>query len=186
MPGHDISPLIRSDFNPLWYHLLSSSPLSSPQPSSTNILCFSILFCSALLYSHPGKVSFVSQSAWIQNASLRANILFGLEYEDGTYTPSRFELHFNRLKAIPTAVLLHTTKQQFTTLDYTPAHYTILHYTTLNYNTINYTTLHYKKLHCATLHYTPAHYITLHHTTLQYTLSFPIEMYMSVQKNTRL
>jgi ABC-type multidrug transport system fused ATPase/permease subunit len=32
-----------------------------------------------------GNVSYVSQSAWIQNASLRANILFGSEYEDSRY-----------------------------------------------------------------------------------------------------
>jgi ABC-type multidrug transport system fused ATPase/permease subunit len=32
-----------------------------------------------------GSISLVSQSAWIQNASLRANILFGLEYEKERY-----------------------------------------------------------------------------------------------------
>ena len=32
-----------------------------------------------------GKISYVSQTAWIQNASLRANILFGLEYEEEKY-----------------------------------------------------------------------------------------------------
>ena len=32
-----------------------------------------------------GNVSYVSQSAWIQNASLRANILFGSEYEESRY-----------------------------------------------------------------------------------------------------
>jgi ABC-type multidrug transport system fused ATPase/permease subunit len=32
-----------------------------------------------------GKVSLVSQSAWIQNATVRANILFGLEYDEAKY-----------------------------------------------------------------------------------------------------
>jgi ABC-type multidrug transport system fused ATPase/permease subunit len=32
-----------------------------------------------------GSVSYVSQSAWIQNASLRANILFGQEYQEEKY-----------------------------------------------------------------------------------------------------
>lgn len=32
-----------------------------------------------------GKISYVSQTAWIQNATLRANILFGLEYEEEKY-----------------------------------------------------------------------------------------------------
>lgn len=32
-----------------------------------------------------GTVSYVSQTAWIQNASLRANILFGQEYEEEKY-----------------------------------------------------------------------------------------------------
>jgi ABC-type multidrug transport system fused ATPase/permease subunit len=32
-----------------------------------------------------GSISLVSQSAWIQNASLRANILFGLEYDKERY-----------------------------------------------------------------------------------------------------
>jgi ABC-type multidrug transport system fused ATPase/permease subunit len=32
-----------------------------------------------------GKISYVAQTAWIQNASLRANILFGLEYDEEKY-----------------------------------------------------------------------------------------------------
>ena len=35
--------------------------------------------------STEGKIFYVSQTAWIQNASLRANILFGLEYEEEKY-----------------------------------------------------------------------------------------------------
>lgn len=35
--------------------------------------------------SMAGSVSYVSQTAWIQNASLRANILFGQEYEEEKY-----------------------------------------------------------------------------------------------------
>lgn len=35
--------------------------------------------------SMTGSVSYVSQTAWIQNASLRANILFGQEYEEEKY-----------------------------------------------------------------------------------------------------
>jgi ABC-type multidrug transport system fused ATPase/permease subunit len=35
--------------------------------------------------SMTGTVSYVSQTAWIQNASLRANILFGQEYEEEKY-----------------------------------------------------------------------------------------------------
>ena len=49
-----------------------------------------------------GKISFVSQTAWIQNASLRANILFGLEYEEIKYKAVIFAcgLEFD-LKQLP-------------------------------------------------------------------------------------